>query len=87
MADELLATYERFGGWLQVKVVEYRGKKKLDIRLMAEDNGDLIPTKKGVQIDEDELVDFKEAVDKAIVEIKGGTVDRFCGVTDGDEEG
>ena len=70
MSEELLATYERYGDWLQVKVVEYRGKKKLDVRLMADNNGDLIPTKKGIQIDEDELVDFRKAVEKAIIEIK-----------------
>ena len=77
MADnsKLLATIARgTTEQLQIALSEFKDKKYLDLRIFyTTDSGNTwLPTKKGVTVSPDNLELLKDAIDKAITELKDG---------------
>ena len=58
---------------IQVRIDEYQGKKRLDVRVWAGARGEeTVPTKKGVSIPIELFGTFKEAIDTASDVLKTG---------------
>jgi len=57
---------------LQIAIKEYKGRKYLDMRAFFTTDGgeNWIPTKKGITVYPDKLDVFKEAIEKAMDELK-----------------
>ncbi len=77
MADnsKLLATIARGATeQLQIALSEFKDKKYLDLRIFytTDSGATWLPTKKGVTVSPDNLELLKEAIDKAIIELKDG---------------
>ena len=75
MSDEknLLATISRNDTErLEISINEFKGKKYLDLRTFytTDGGGSWLPTKKGVTISPDNLELLKDAVEKAMDELK-----------------
>jgi hypothetical protein len=51
---------------IRVSEIEYEGRKRLDMRLWVYDNekADYVPTKRGIAVRPDQLVDFKQEFDR-----------------------